>query len=450
MRILQVNTADVGGGAEAVARQLFEGYRSRGHWSRLAVGVKYTDDPHIVALPRAGEGSLVDRAARHFAVTERVARGVRDPLSVLARLRGSEDVTADASWSMLTRVEPQPPDILHCHNLHGSSYFDLRALPALSRRVPLVLTLHDAWLLSGHCAHSLDCDRWLIGCGHCPDLTLYPAIRRDNTAANLARKRDIFARTRAYVSAPSVWLLDRARRSILAGSIVEGRVIPNGVDTDLFAPADRGEARTRLGLPIAARVLLFIAPGGPSNRWKDQPTLRAALERPGRGDDGPPIICLVLGHGGTSEQVGRVEFRYVNAEADPRRVACLYQAADVYVHASRVDTFPLAVLEALACGTPVVASAVGGIPEQITHLAIAGLTELPGIVATSQEKATGVLVPAGDAVSLRTAIAALLGDPELRAALGANARNDVLQRFKREQMVDRWLAWYAEILASRQ
>src|SRR4029079_4578923 len=85
---------------------------------------------------------------------------------------GLEDFDYPNSVELL-RFLPQKPDLLHCHNLHGN-YFDLRALAGLSRQIPTVLTLHDAWLLSGHCAHSFECERWTIGCGECPDLTIYP------------------------------------------------------------------------------------------------------------------------------------------------------------------------------------------------------------------------------------------------------------------------------------
>ncbi len=71
-----------------------------------------------------------------------------------------------------------PAQIVQCHNLHGG-YFDLRALQWLSARVPTLLTLHDMWTLTGHCAHALGCDRWRTGCGRCPDLKLDPAIRAD-------------------------------------------------------------------------------------------------------------------------------------------------------------------------------------------------------------------------------------------------------------------------------
>src|SRR5262245_59012697 len=107
---------------------------------------------------------------------------------------GYEDFNFPASWHLLD-LPPERPDILHCHNLHGS-YFDLRALPWLSQQVPVVLTLHDAWLLSGHCAHSFDCQRWQTGCGQCPDLAIPPAIRRDATAYNWRRKRDVYTKSR--------------------------------------------------------------------------------------------------------------------------------------------------------------------------------------------------------------------------------------------------------------
>jgi glycosyltransferase involved in cell wall biosynthesis len=444
LRILQVSSADAGGGAETVARQLFDTYRTLGHWSRLAVGIKHLDDPDIIALGRPGEGGLVESVARRIG-GERLARNARDPGGMLARLRGSEAVNAPSSWTLLERLGPDPPDLLHCHNLHGASYFDLRALPSLSQKVPLVLTLHDAWLLSGHCAHSLDCNRWLTGCGHCPDLSLYPAIRRDNTAANFAAKRGVFTRTRAFISAPSAWLLGRARGSHLANAIVESRVMPNGVDTEIFAPLDRRLARAGLQIGESARVLLFVAARGAANQWKDFPTLRGALQRIG-ASEGEPIVCLVLGAAGAVERFGRIAFRPLPPEADPGCVARLYAAADVYVHATRADTFPLSVLEALACGTPVVASAIGGIPEQLNHLVVPGLPQVPGVAGTSRESATGILVPAAEPNALATAVLALIDDRRLAAQLGENARREALRRFELNAIVRRWLAWYEEIV----
>lgn len=447
MRILQVNTADSGGGAEAVARGLFQAYRSRGHWSRLAVGTKSVDDPDIVSLSRHTRRGIISRLARRVG-GERLVRIAHDPMGVVATLRGSEEVNAPASWNLLNLFLPDQPEVLHLHNLHGSGYFDLRALPWLSTQLPLVLTLHDGWLLSGHCAQALGCERWQVGCGSCPDLTLYPAIRRDATASNFQRKHRILAQTRAYFSAPSAWLLDRVRTSHLRNSIIEARVIANGVDTSTFAPGDKVNARTALGLPAEAAILLFVAPGGSRNQFKDQRTLRAAIERLGLRESALRLVCLVLGSEPRIERLGSAELWHIGYESSTDRVTQFYQAADLYVHASRADTFPLAVLEALSSGVPVVATAVGGIPEQIWPLQLENVGLAPGLAPSTREKATGVLVPSGDAASMANALAALLENRPLLRQLSGNARRDACVRFDAETQVNGWLSWYEDILRS--
>ncbi|WP_455371662.1 glycosyltransferase, partial [Petrachloros mirabilis] len=262
MRILQVSTYDKGGGAEAVAWQLFEEYRRRGHASVMAVGEKRSGDMDVISLSRAADSSLLERWSQKL--SERLSpyegrlRGAwrlrrwlqeyaaHPPNWWQARL-GMENYNFPETWRVLTIANSQP-DILHCHNLHGGwlsrgGYFDLRALPWLSRQVPVMVTLHDTWLLSGHCAYTLGCDRWKAGCGICPDLSIYPALLRDGTAFNWKRKKDIYANSRLYVATPSRWLMGQVEQSMLASSVVEARVIPNGVDGSVFSPGPKRQAR---------------------------------------------------------------------------------------------------------------------------------------------------------------------------------------------------------------
>ena len=126
------------------------------------------------------------------------------------------------------RFLSDPPDIIHAHNLHGQ-YFGLRFLTQHSHQIPVLITLHDAWLLSGHCAHSVDCERWRTGCGKCPDMSLQPPVEQDATAHNWRRKKHIFENSRLYISTPSQWLMDKVHQSILEPAIVESRVVPNGI-----------------------------------------------------------------------------------------------------------------------------------------------------------------------------------------------------------------------------
>jgi glycosyltransferase involved in cell wall biosynthesis len=401
--VLQVNSSDVGGGAEAVALSLHRAYRARRLDAWLAVG-----------RARSGEDGVLpfgdDRSRR--------SRALRDPGVLLDLARGREDFRFPASHRLIG-LPPRPPDVLHLHNLHGG-YFDLAALPELSAGQPTVVTMHDEWLYTGHCANSLDSERWLTGCGSCPHLDSYPALRVDGTSGNWKRKAAIYERLRLHVVCPSAHLLNRAQQSMLAPAIVSASVIPNGVDLALFSPGDRDEARTQLGLPHGTSVIVFAAPGVRTNPYKDFATLRAALELLD-----VPVLAVALGEGGAEEQLG--EARLCSEPfADRERVAVFLRAADLYVHPTRADNHPLAVLEALACGVPVVASRVGGIPEQLRD-------------------DTGILVDPGEPEALARAIAELLGDELRRREMGAAAAADARDRFDGQRHVDAYLELYAAV-----
>jgi glycosyltransferase involved in cell wall biosynthesis len=442
LNILQVGTSDVGGGAERVAMNLLRSYRARGHGSWLAVGHRLSEEPRVLQIPNDMDASRWARAwrmlgaaleapaarARWIAALRNLSLAIARPIKTLDDARGYEDFGFPGTWR-LPELTPEPASIVHCHNLHGA-YFDLRALPSISRRVPTILTLHDAWLLSGHCAHSFDCGRWATGCGSCPDLTIPPSVRRDGTAHNWRRKQRIFAESRLYVATPSRWLMDKVTRSMLAPALVESRVIHNGVDLTVFQPADRQSVRTRLGIPHDAAVLLFAANGIRKNPWKDFETLRSVLAAVAAQTGERQVLFIALGEDSPAEQVGSAELRFIPYQTDPRVAAQYYQAADAYVHAARADTFPSTVLEALACGTPVVATAVGGIPEQVT------------------DGTTGFLVPPRSAKDMADAVMTLLKDENVRRHMGANAADDARQRFDLERQVDDYIDWYHAILES--
>ena len=441
MTILLVNTSDVGGGAEKVACNLHRAYRERGQHSWLAVGCKKSDDPTILKIPNdnyrhkwarfwgmVGEflSPLVGKV-RGVGRVRRWLRMIGQPCRFIKIQLGYEDFDFPGTWQILDGLLPRRPDILHCHNLHGA-YFDLRALPWLSHQVPVVLTLHDAWLLSGHCAHSFNCDRWKTGCGNCPDLTIYPSIKRDTTADNWQWKRDIYAKSRLYIATPSHWLMHKVDQSILAPAVIEARVIPNGVDLTVFHPGDQRETRAALDIPQDAKMLLFVGNTTRSNPWRDYATLELVVERVAEHMQDERIILVCLGEEGKWKRIGRVEVRFISYQKDPTMVARFYQAADIYVHPSKSDTFPNTVLEALACGTPVISTPVGGIPEQVNN------------------NVTGFLIPLEDIKEWVSCIKKLLSNDLLRKRMGHQASKIARNKFDLTRQVDEYLSWYREIL----
>jgi glycosyltransferase involved in cell wall biosynthesis len=411
----------------------------------MAVGQKETDDSNVFEIPNEQIQGLWTRNLLHIkrrlSPVNREIKGapllLRKALSVIAEplrywdfFRGLEDLRYPGSWKVL-ELPPEKPNIVNCHNLHGG-YFDLRSLPWLSHQVPVVLTLHDAWLLSGHCAHSFECERWRTGCGSCPNLTIYPAIWRDATAYNWQRKKDLYSGNRIYVATPSQWLMNKVDQSILAPAILERRVIHNGVDLSVFQPGDKAAARRTLGLPRDLPILLFVGQRTKKNQFKDYATMESALRKVATKSNEQELLFLCLGGASKDKPIGKARVRFVDYQHDLAKVVAFYQAADIYLHAARADTFPNTILEALACGTPVIATAVGGIPEQI------------------EDGVTGFLTPPADPEAMAARIEQLLVDAELRQIMGSKAAEVARERFSLDIQADAYLEWFQEIVSKWQ
>jgi D-inositol-3-phosphate glycosyltransferase len=208
--------------------------------------------------------------------------------------------------------------------------------------------------------------------------------------------------------------LERADLAWYCGADVDRvRVIPCGVDLELFRPGDRSQARARLGLD-AERVLLFVGRPTPVKGLEILLRALANLKADGFRDAGLRLV-IVGGDRDERRDDGRARLRALAGELGvgawldfrgPQPQPALpdyYRAADLCLVPSHHESFGMAALEAMACGAPVVASRVGG------------------LATTIQDGVTGLLVPPRDEVALAAAIAALLADETRRSILGRQA-----------------------------
>jgi glycosyltransferase involved in cell wall biosynthesis len=158
--------------------------------------------------------------------------------------------------------------------------------------------------------------------------------------------------------------------------------------------------------------------------YKDVTTIEHAVRKITARRPDTELLCVCVG--ANKGSAPDAQFYSTGYLADPRQIALYYQAADVLLHAAKIENFPCVILEALACGTPVIATAVGGIPEQIV------------------EGITGFLVPGGDSDAMVHQITNLIDHPEECQRMGQAAALYVQQHFSLERQVASYLQWFEE------
>ncbi|MGH8018268.1 MAG: glycosyltransferase family 4 protein [Opitutaceae bacterium] len=394
MKVVQLSSSDQIGGASVACRRLHLALRAQGVESTIAVKIGRHSCPGIVTI---GSDDSWLACWREWRIRRLLARYAE------TRPWGTELFTnPDSARRFATRDLPAC-DLVHLHWV--SEFLDWRSFFSVIDR-PWVWTLHDMNSFTGGCHYSARCMRYELGCGKCPQLG--SSRVRDLSRRNWRIKHAALARPnarRGLVVAPSAWLAKRARCSpIFDGFPLE--VVPNGIDEKVWAPQEARTLRRKLGLDPDKITILFVSEVV-ANKRKGFLELAAALSCLPSG-----LNCQLIS-AGQGKELGNlsVPLKHFGSIREEPRMAEIYNAADLFVIPSLEDNLPNTVMEAMACGTPVLGYGAGGIAEMIV------------------DGATGRLVPAGDHCALANAMAELVRNRDTLRDLGEQARDRVLARY---------------------
>jgi glycosyltransferase involved in cell wall biosynthesis len=349
----------------------------------------------------------------HFGGGERQVAGLVRHLAQ----HGHECVLAAPATSRLAAVVPAADARLRPLSIRSD--IDLAAALRLRRLVtaesPHVVHLHTSR------AHAMS-----------------PWLRHYASRAIVTRRMDYPLRAGPWTSllfnrsvAAVIAISEEVRRRLLAAGVHPERirVIHSAVEPPAALPGSAGRAMARERFGIGDELVIGIVAA--LERRKGHDVLFRALGRLAQ-QSGRRVHCLVCGAGsdrGALEKLAR-ELGISASVAflgERRQVADVLAALDVFVLPSRHEGLGVAILEAMAMGLPVVASAVGGIPETV----VAGRT--------------GLLVPPEDPDALATAISTLALDPERSRRMGSAGRDRVLSEFSMEAMASRYERLYVEV-----
>jgi glycosyltransferase involved in cell wall biosynthesis len=324
--------------------------------------------------------------------------------AIMARGGFPEPFTFSLRAARLMRRRAREFDVIHDNQTLGTGILTIQRLG-----IPVVTTIH----------HPITVDR-RVELAAATDAKRRAAVRRWYGFVRMQRR--VARRLRHIVTVSQSSAAEIVRDFGVVPSRI--RVIPVGVDPAVFRPGGRPRVRGRI-----------VAVASADTPMKGVPVLLDALAKLRTTHDDAHLVLVTNPRpGGPTEHLvtdlgldGAVR---VARDLDHGRVAELLASAEVAVVPSLYEGFSLPAVEAMACGTPVVASRTGALPE---------------VVGT--DGAAGRLVPPGDAGALVAAVESLLDDPAARDRMGAAGRRRVEQRFTWRAVAEQTAAYYAEVSA---
>ncbi len=337
---------------------------------------------------------------------------------------GKDSGESELVAGTLSTIRSLDPDIIVTGNLHGTGAPLELAQGLKTIDASIVSYMHDCFWATGRCAYPLSCELYQTGCDEtCPTADEYPKLAPGKIASAWRAKADIFAgKTAIPLVANSGWTRDLAVRRF--GDRARVDCVPLALDHELFSPIPKAVARRLLGLPTEGHYVVMGAVDI-LNKWKGGDLFR---EIHGRLQKRADVSVLLFGQSSallkSTKSFGLVQ--------DERLMPFILNSADIFIGTATEEAFGQTLLEASACGIPVVAFERGGIAD---------------VVVDGQ---TGLLAKSLSVDELYQAIDRLLADPPLRELLGRNGRKRVEAHFTLTRQAEAWIDYLRPLSDPRQ
>lgn len=425
MNVLIINTFDIRGGAARAAYRLHKGLNRIGIHSFMLVKEKGSQDEKVYQI-----NPLMDDTSLHeLEIINNITNNyIRNNRTALANGRFS---LGYPSYNLANIRIVNEADVI---NLHWVDKFQstesIFSLVKLGK--PIIWTLHDQNPFTGGCHYSAGCILYKEDCKTCPQLANDPY---QLPHFNLKNKIRLLQDKKITIVTPSRWLANTAKQSMVFRNS-QVVTIPNSIEIDLFTPQNKKKVKRKLGISEHTVTILTGV-----SRWKPKrkgfteflSSMRYCLSNKNFKNlvkrNRLQLLCLGT-PAGEIRQLGIPYQSFGNVYSD-LELCDIYNASDMFILPSTEDNLPNTMVEAMACGTPVIAFDAGGMPDMI------------------QDGITGKLMPLGNTKSYAEAIIGMVFNPRERNKMGDESRRLIENHYKLEDQAQKYAELFLKLLSQK-
>ena len=422
MKVVLINTSDSGGGAAIACKRLMEALTLEGIDVRMLVMTKKSQLIQIQAFKKTKYQNYLSFFRFAF-----------ERLSFLFHERDKSVRFAFSPANIGVDISTHPwikeADIVHIHWINGG-FLSLKSLyKLLEKKKHHVFTLHDMWLFTGGCHYAGDCPNFENKCQNCPFLK--NPSSHDLSSKIWTKKMKLFGSKKLNVVCCSEWLAKTAKKSsLLKNANIQN--IPNPISLIDFKPKDKISIREKLQIPSNDFVILFGA-ANINDKRKGFSYLLDALNILNSQNQIISNLTIAVFGKAKDFDTSQIPFSVVNLGqiSSLEKMTEVYAMADLFVLPSLEDNLPNTVMESMACGTPVVAFNIGGIPEMVEH-----------------EK-TGIIVNEISADALANGILKSIQNQDINQ-WSCNARHKVEAEYNQQTVAQKYINVYNHIIENNE